>query len=123
MGKTMELKVPRKIALKDWKDEAIKLFGEDPKQWKFECSNCGHVQTPGDFVELNDSGISTIDPGVAWFSCIGRYDTRIPADQIGEIGDGKQPCNYTLGGLFNFAKTVVIMDDEKSCPVFEFARG
>ena len=121
MEKTTELKTAREIALDDWKAEAIKLFGEDPKQWRFECSNCGHIQTPADFIELNDNGISTVGPETAWFSCIGRFDTRIPDDQIGEIGDSKQPCNYTLGGLFVLAKTLVIRDGAKPKPVFEFA--
>jgi hypothetical protein len=110
------------IPLDNWLARAEALFGKDKKNWKFKCPNCGHIQSVGDFVELNKLGISDVEPdGVAYFSCIGRYDTRIK--QPGTIFKDKKgsPCNYTLGGLFCFAKTFVIDSEEKRHPVFEFA--
>lgn len=102
----------RTISLKEWKAEAVKLFGPDIKTWKFKCSNCGHIQTLQDFI---DAGIKNPE-NLFFFSCIGRW-----TDGKGEIGNKKSPCNYTLGGLFVFCETEVISDDGKKVPVFEFA--
>ena len=110
----------RKITRDEWLEEGKRLFGDDMKLWRFVCSNCGNVQTVKDFLELTLLGIFKRDPGtVVYFSCIGRFDTRIPDHQIGGIGEDKRPCNYTLGGLFCLAKTFVLMDGKEN-PVFEF---
>lgn len=116
----------REIPIKIWLAEGEKLFGKDEKDWKFVCPNCGHIQSGKDFIELNKKGISDIKAStVVYFSCIGRFDTRIPEDKIGTIYDKKKkrPCNYTNGGLFNFAKTIVVDENGKRTSVFEFARG
>lgn len=115
---------PRRIKLKDWQEEGRKLFGEDERYWKFVCPNCKNVQSPNDFLELKELGVVTmIDPNSAYFCCIGRFDARIAIADIGEIGDGKSPCNYTMGGLFRFVHTIVIDEKEKEHFVFEFAPG
>jgi hypothetical protein len=116
----------KNITLKEWLAEGERLFGTDKKQWKWKCLNCGHVQTIADFIELRDKKILSddFDPGqVVYFSCIGRYDTRIPKEDVGTIWDKKKksPCNYTLGGLFCFANTYVIDESGQSHPVFDFA--
>lgn len=116
----------KEFTLKDWLAEGERLFGPDKKLWKWKCSNCGHVQTIADFIELRKLKIlsNDVDPGqVAYFSCIGRFDTRIPRDKIGTIYDKVKlsPCNYTLGGLFCFANTFVINYKNEKCPVFDFA--
>ena len=116
MSKT---KTPRKILLKDWLAEGYKLFGKDERAWKFKCSNCGHIQSIGDFIELREKGISEINPESAYFSCIGRFDSRL--QKVGQIGDKTSPCNYTLGGLLCFAHTFVVDEEGKEHPVFEFA--
>lgn len=113
----------KEIPLEDWLAEGERLFGPDKKQWKWKCPNCGHVQSIADFIELRDLKIldPKFDPGqVAYYSCIGRFDTRIPEEDVGQIGDKKSPCNYTLCGLFVFAKTFVV-NESGSHPVFEFA--
>lgn len=113
------------IPLKDWLAEGERLFGTDKKQWKWECINCGHVQSIADFLELKKLGIIKAEEDVGrivYYSCIGRFDTRIPEEDVGTIGDKKSPCNYTLGGLFNFAETYVIGESGERVPVFDFAR-
>lgn len=115
----------KEIPVNDWLAEGKRLFGEDVKQWKWKCSNCGHVQTIADFLELKKLGIikQEVDVGtLVYFSCIGRFDTRIPVENVGTIGDKKSPCNYTLGGLFRLAETFVVHESGKRVPVFEFAR-
>ena len=64
-----------------------------------------------------------LSPEIAWFSCIGRW-LDIPDEKVGTIFDkdkGKQPCNYTLGGLIRLAKTIVIDPEGNEHRVFEFA--
>ncbi len=116
----------KEIPLKDWLAEGERLFGTDFKKWRFKCPNCGHIQTIEDFLELKKNNIikSDFDVGkVVYYSCIGRFDTRIPKEDVGTIFDKvkKSPCNYTLGGLFCFAKVFVIDDEGQKRPVFEFA--
>lgn len=123
--KTLTRDELKEILLNDWLAEGEMLFGDDKKQWKWKCCNCGHVQSIADFLELKNLGIIKAEKDVGtlvYFSCIGRYDTRIPKEDVGTIGDKKSPCNYTLGGLFRFAKTYVINESGERIPVFEFAR-
>lgn len=114
----------KEISLKDWLAEGERLFGHDKKQWKWKCPNCGHVQSIADFLELRKLGIIKAETDVGtrvYFSCIGRFDSRIPKEDVGTIGDNKSPCDYTLGGLFCFAHTYVIDESGVSRPVFDFA--
>lgn len=116
----------KKITIEEWLKEGKELFGPDKRDWKFICPNCGHIQSGRDFMELNRLKISDVEAStVVFFSCIGRFDTRIPEEKIGTIYDNepkKQPCNYTNGGLFCLAKLIVINPDGKETSVFEFAR-
>lgn len=115
---------PKEMSLNDWLAEGERLFGADKKQWKWKCSNCGHVQSIADFLELKKLGIIEAEEDVGaivYYSCIGRFDTRIPEEDVGTIGDKKSPCNYTLGGLFKFANTYVISESGERVPVFDFA--
>jgi len=118
----------KEISLTDWLAKGERLFGPDKKQWKWKCSLCGHVQSISDFLELKKLGIikKEVDVGrLVYYSCIGRFDTRIPEKDVGTIWDKKtkSPCNYTLGGLFCFAKTFVISESGEKIPVFEFAEA
>ena len=124
MNCSIEVPELKEILLKDWLAESERLFGADMKQWKFKCANCGHVQSIADFLELKKLGIIKAETDVGrlvYYSCIGRYDTRIPEKDMGTIFNKKSPCNYTLGGLFKFAKTFVINESGEKIPVFEFA--
>lgn len=109
----------RTIKRDEWLAEGNKLFGEDMRHWKFVCPNCKGIQTVNDFLDLLDYQVD-VNRDQAYSSCIGRYDPRIKPADIGTIGDGKSPCNYTNGGLFGLYKLVVIMDG-KETPCFEFA--
>ena len=103
----------REIKYEDWIKEGEKLFGKDKKKWKFVCPSCGGIQTIQDFIDLKVE-----EPeNYVHFSCIGRFTDGCK----GEIGNKRSPCNYTNGGLFNFAKLKVLRDGEKSISVFEFA--
>lgn len=125
LGKNSSIECPelREIPLSDWLSEGERLFGNDKRLWKWKCSNCGHVQSIADFLELKKLGIIKADVDVGalvYFSCIGRFDTRIK--KVGTVWDKKSPCDYTNGGLFCFANTFVICESGDRVPVFEFAR-
>jgi len=111
----------RRVDIKDWMAEGKALFGDEPLDWKFVCPNCGHVQSMRDFLELREAGIKIKSVQQAYFSCIGRFDTRIKDEEIGTVFDDKSPCNYTLGGLFRFCKTIVIDEKGEENHAFEFA--
>ena len=91
----------KEINLDQWVKEAQKNFGEDTLQWEFICPSCGHVQKGEDFLPL------CVDTQNAFNNCIGRFN------------DKKVGCNWSLGGLFQIHKTVVIKN-AKPIPVFEF---
>lgn len=115
----------KEMFLKDWLSEAEKLFGSDPRKWKFKCPNCGHIQSIEDFLELKKRNIIKPDVDVGtfvYYSCIGRFDTRILSEEVGTIFNKKSPCNYTNGGLFCFANVFVIREDGTRTPVFDFDR-
>ena len=113
-------KEPRKITRDEWLKEGKKRFGEDMRNWGFACPNCKGVQTVNDFLILRDKLKVAVKPEQVYNSCIGRFDPRIPVDQVGTIGDGKSPCDYTNGGLFGLYKLIVVTDG-KEIPCFEFA--
>lgn len=110
----------RTIEREEWLEDGERLFGEDMRYWKFVCPNCKGIQTVNDFLELRDELKITIDTEKTYFSCIGRYDPRIPEKDVGTIGDERSPCNYSNGGLLGLYKLVVVMDG-KEIPCFEFA--
>ena len=112
----------KKISKSDWLKVGMERFGANPKAWKFVCPNCGNVQTIQDFIDLREHGIEVKDAQVAYFNCIGRYDTRIPPEKIGRLMENPlSPCDYTMGGLIPLCKTVVIDEDGNENRVFEFA--
>lgn len=114
----------KEILVEDWLAEGERLFGTDMKQWKWKCPNCGHVQSIADFIELRNLKLWDGDAGaVVYYSCIGRFDTRIPKKDVGTVFNKKSPCNYTNGGLFYLTNIFVINESGERIPVFEFARG
>lgn len=95
---------PHKVVmLKDWQAEGERLFGKDPKDWRFVCPACGGVQTGRQFEESGQ------EPDFAYRNCISRY-----------VGTGK--CKYTTGGLLNLAKVCVIDALYRPVWVFDFDR-
>lgn len=91
------------ITGEEWRAKATELFGDDARNWKFKCPNCGHVQTIQDFI---DNGVEK-PANKVYYSCIGRW--------IKSTG-----CNWTLGGLLKIHETEVI-NSGGNIPVFEFA--
>jgi len=89
----------------EWKQRGRELFGDDPKEWRFVCPSCGHVQTFNDFLAL-DMVPEDVEKYVG-FSCIGRFDGHGDTD----ICSGKSPCNYTAGGLLNINPIKVIIGE------------
>jgi len=99
----------------EWIDQAVKLFGKDPKGWRFKCPNCGHVQTISDYLA---AGVSRQRAEtMIGFSCIGRVLPKCP----GNLGNRKAPCDYAGGGLFHLNPVKVTTPDGKEHEVFEFA--
>jgi len=97
----------RETTHQNWIKEAIELYGNDPKQWKFICPVCKTVQTIQDFIDAG-VGKETISKTIA-FSCIGRFTKT-------------KGCDWTLGGLFRLhTLEVKFEDEEKGRPTFEFA--
>lgn len=101
------------ITVEEWEAIGKRLYGEDKMKWAFKCPNCGHKQTVEDFRPFKDKGAQ---PDTALFSCIGRW---MPSE--GTLGNKKQPCNYTLGGLFKLSSRVVVTPDGKRFGAFMFA--
>jgi len=109
----------REYSLDEWKLEAIRRFGENPKNWTFVCPSCGNKQTMGAFEELIHLKIADVDPNMAYYECIGRHDTRI--EDVGEMYGKTQPCNYTSGGLININPVTVRTPDGRIVYAFDFA--
>jgi len=105
---------PEVISQEEWEAEGEKLFGPDKIQWKFVCPNCGNVQCSEDFRKYKDVGAT---PSDAYFNCIGRF----MGPDVGTLGDGKSPCDYSLGGLFILSK-IVIRTPYGMQKVFDFYR-
>lgn len=118
-----EFKQPvKRISKDDWFAKGRELFGDDPKLWRFKCACCGHVQTIGDFIQLRDLELWDGDARIAYHSCIGGCDPRIPEKDLGKFfGRRKSPCNYALAFSISLAKTVVVDNDGNEHSVFEFA--
>lgn len=97
---------PRVIPHAEWMAEGVRLFGEKGRDWPFRCVSCGGVQTGMDFVALG----MTPDQAAARvaMSCIGRWATD-------------RGCDWTLGGLIGLHRVVVVFEDGRRQPVFEFA--
>lgn len=103
----------RRIEHADWVAEAERRFGKNAMKWAFRCPSCGHVAT---VQQYKDAGASE---GQVGFNCIGRHAGGEDVVEMGQKDRG-QGCNYTQGGLFTLARTIVIQDDLE-IPVFDFA--
>lgn len=96
----------------EWRAEAVRLFGADPKKWRFVCPACGHVASVQDRLDVDAR------TAVA-FSCVGRW-TGAARPAFG-AGAGAGPCNYAGGGLFGLNPVTVTYPDGASQDVFAFA--
>jgi hypothetical protein len=99
----------RTLSHKEWIEEAVRRFGDDPRNWRFVCPSCGHVATPADWKAAGAG------EGEVAFSCVGRH-LKNPTEMCVKPG----PCNYAGGGLFRINPVTVTMDDGKKHDCFEF---
>jgi hypothetical protein len=108
----------RRITHGEWFKEAVKRFGTELSEWKFQCPVCGYVASVKDW---RDAGAP--DDAIA-FSCIGRWKTKPNRAFEGGPSDGTDgPCNYAGGGLFRLNPVVVIYENDSERSTFEFAES
>lgn len=93
-----------------WKAKARELFGDNFRDWRFQCPVCKHVASPRDFKELG------ADPDGARRECIGRHLPKDKTrDAFGMQADGyaavEQPCNYAGYGLIQLSPVRVKAGD------------
>ena len=102
----------KRTTLKEWQEEARARFGEDYREWKFQCPACGHEQSIRDFEDIG------IDPNCAFQGCIGRHTGKGAAVKGDSSG-----CNWAAYGFFGTLGKgrLVIMEDEEEVEVFAFA--
>ncbi len=98
----------RKETKEEWESKGESLFGKNKLEWKFQCPQCNNVVSAEDFRKFKDQGAS---PDSAYQECIGRYTG-------GRKGPNK--CDWASYGLFR-GPNLVIREDGKETPVFEFA--
>lgn len=91
-----------KQTLQDWMEEATNKFGEDKKQWAFQCPKCKAKQTIKDFVDRG------VDANNVYQDCLGRHDESIDCDWAA----------YGLLGTLGKGRTVV--NGDKETEVFDF---
>lgn len=106
--------------LEAWSAKGDELFGADFMKWKFVCPVCGHIATVQDWKGAGAPAQS------AAFSCVGRWAGANPQTAkertLGPNGlQGKGPCNYAGGGLFQLNPVAVIDPDGVTRRVFAFA--
>lgn len=106
----------RKLTQSEWREEGMAMFGTDVRTWCFKCPVCGHVQSVGDFLLLEDTVGKDLH-NAAYQECIGRYTGG--RDAFRGAGDG--PCNYAAYGLFQLGPVTVVRDDGGETHIFDFA--
>lgn len=105
----------RTVTLGEWHAEGKERFGGDPKQWKFICPGCGHVQSYQDFLDLGME--PKMAQGFVGFSCIGRWKGGV---EFGEQDEGNG-CIYAGGGLFRVNPVLVEYGGPEPAERFEWA--
>lgn len=81
------------------------------------CPMCGTVQSARDLIAAGAGLDFEAVERFLGFSCVGHWTG---AGSPRSKPDGK-PCNWTLGGLFQTCKLVVVDDEGKRHPRFEVA--
>ncbi len=89
------------FTVEEWREEGVKLFGDNISDWKFKCPKCGNVASVMEYLK---EGAGTND---SYQNCIGRF----------KKGKG---CDWAAYGLFDICK-VHIKQEGNLIPVFEFA--
>lgn len=93
-----------KLTEKEWKEHGTKLYGDDFKEWKFQCPSCDRITKVLEFKAVGG------EPNDAYQNCIGRFAGG---------RKGKYKCDWAAYGLFS-GPNFVIAEDGKEIPVFPF---
>ena len=91
--------------MEEWMEEGKRRFGGNIKKWKFVCPKCKTVQTPQNLIDLGIK-VETLDCYIG-FCCIGCFDK-------------KMKCDCTLNNSFHTNEAMIIMEDGRHRPVFQF---
>jgi len=94
----------------EWRAEAERRFGKDPKEWRFVCPACGYETKVSEWLEHD------ADKQVA-FSCVGRVNGHMDTP----MGTKPGPCNYAGGGLFGLNPVKVTYPNGETSSAFAFA--
>jgi hypothetical protein len=105
----------RQLTTDEFYDELKKQMIFDPVDLAFKCPRCGVVQSARSLIIAGaGKDFKEVEKYVG-FTCVGRFTGAEPPRPK---PDGK-PCNWTLGGLFQFHKLEVITPNGKHHPRFE----
>ena len=96
--------------------QAVKAQEVAREDYAFICPMCNSVQSARDLINAGAGEDFEAVQQALGFSCIGRY-----TNAGGPVRDSGNPCNWTLGGLFQTHKLEVITEDGKRHPHFEIA--
>lgn len=106
------------IPVNVWRNEGIRLFGKDERNWKFKCPVCGNIQCAKDFKEYKERGAS---PSSAYSECIGRYAEKgRKAFGGNKTNAPKQPCDYASYGFLKVSPVSIATPKGNIINVFEF---
>jgi hypothetical protein len=125
--------VSARVRHEDWLADAVRRFGKDPLDWRFECPFCGNVTSGRDWV---NAGCPIVDAHRVSIECIGRLrgvEARGGMKEGREVnpdGTPAQPCDWAAFGLFgNLGKGPVIIrrdeetGEERETQAFPFAEA
>src|SRR3954449_13169413 len=91
----------RKLTQAELFDEARRLFGDNPRGWKFRCPRCRDVACAQDFI---DAGA---DPSHIGQECIGRPTGALVKPEP----TNTRGCNWAAAGLLHGPWEVVVPAD------------
>jgi len=103
------------MSLDAWRQDGFERFGDDEKEWRFVCPNCGHVASVQDFI---DAGAK--DVGSVGFACLGVFLDDCESLYV-DPGDG--PCVYDGSGFLTRNPIAVTSPDGSTKRLFAFADG
>lgn len=112
----------RTLTQSDLADEARARFGDDPRDWAFQCPSCKDIASGSDFTQaLKERPLSTQDGDPITAStvlgqhCIGRHLGALDTPTTHTRG-----CDWSAYGLIPGPWTI-LMPDGKEVPAFPLA--
>ncbi len=105
----------RAISVSQFRAELVAQGVPSHADFAFVCPMCGTVQSSRDLIAARAGDTFEEVEGYVAFSCIGRWTGGKPPRKE---PDG-QPCDWTLGGLFQLHTLEVASEDGKHHPRFE----